>query len=424
MTAMHWLWLGAIALMLLSLAVLLPPLLTETTSVPAERDEVKLRRLYQAQLAELEQERQGSRLSETDHAQAMEELQRRLLNELERPKRSAAWRQSAWVKRGSALALAVLLPVAAFGLYLQVGDPQAAARLTQAQPDAHSGQNDQVQAMVDGLARRLQEQPQNLPAWVMLARSYETLERYDDAAQAWRQALQEAQHSQMDAEVQAMLWADMADALASARGGSLDGEAGQAIAQALKLQPTQPKALALAGSAALRLGELGQARKHWQALLALLEPGSDLALRVQDDLLKLETLSQEGGQPVAAKAKVPETSPSRLSGELRWAAGQTTHTAQIQGTQAQVFVVVRADGHPRPVAVLRLPASALPTHFTLGPENLLDPSVALPAFAALRVQARLSLDGQAMPKNGDVYSPALVAAPGASALVLELGAVP
>lgn len=424
MTAMHWLWLGAIALMLLSLAVLLPPLLTETTSVPAERDEVKLRRLYQAQLAELEQERQGSRLSETDHAQAVEELQRRLLNELERPKRSAAWCQSAWVKRGSALALAVLLPVAAFGLYLQVGDPQAAARLTQEQPDAHGGQNDQVQAMVDGLARRLQEQPQNLPAWVMLARSYETLERYDDAAQAWRQALQEAQRSQMDAEVQAMLWADMADALASARGGSLDGEAGQAIAQALKLQPTQPKALALAGSAALRLGELGQARKHWQALLALLEPGSDLAQRVQDDLLKLETLSPEDGQSVAAKAKTPEASSSRLSGELRWAAGQTTQTAQIQGTQAQVFVVVRADGHPRPVAVLRLPASALPTHFTLGPENLLDPSVSLPAFAALRVQARLSLDGQAMPKNGDVYSSALVAAPGASALVLELGAVP
>jgi glucose-1-phosphate cytidylyltransferase len=50
----------------------------------------------------------------------------------------------------------------------------------------------QVQAMVDGLARRLEEQPQNLPGWVMLARSYETLELFDAAAQAYRRALQEA----------------------------------------------------------------------------------------------------------------------------------------------------------------------------------------------------------------------------------------
>jgi cytochrome c-type biogenesis protein CcmI len=147
--------------------------------LPASDPDEALRRLYQAQLAELKLERSGGRLSETDHAQAVEELQRRLLSELDRPRASVAWRQSPWLRRGSALLLAVLLPVAAFALYLQVGDPKAAAQLAQEQPDAHGdGAGDtQVQAMVDGLARRLEEQPQNLPGWVMLARSYETLER-------------------------------------------------------------------------------------------------------------------------------------------------------------------------------------------------------------------------------------------------------
>ena len=74
MSAMHWLWLGAIALMLLSLAVLLPPLLAEAPSPASDPDEA-LRRLYQAQLAELKLERSGGRLSETDHAQAVEEPQ-------------------------------------------------------------------------------------------------------------------------------------------------------------------------------------------------------------------------------------------------------------------------------------------------------------------------------------------------------------
>ena len=419
MSAMHWLWLGAIVLMMLSLAVLLPPLLAEVPLPTGDPDEA-LRRLYQTQLAELKLERSGGRLSETDHAQAVEELQRRLLSELDRPRASVAWRQSPWLRRGSALLLAVLLPVAAFALYLQVGDPKAAAQLAQEQPGAHGdGVGDaQVQAMVDGLARRLEEQPQNLPGWVMLARSYETLELFDAAAQAYRRALQEARRSAMDEEVQARLWADLADALASAQGGDLDGEAGKAIKQALMLQPDQPKALALAGSAAARHGKLDEAQKNWQALLRQLEPGSDMALRVQDDLLKLEALASEDSS--TSTARTAAVSKSRLSGELRWTASKANPSEPARLAKAQVFVVARADGHPRPVAVLRLPATSLPAHFTLGPENLLDPAVSMSSFPELRLQARLSLDGQAMPRAGDIYSQSFSVTPGSSNLLLEL----
>ena len=419
MTSMHWLWLGAIALILLSLAVLLPPLLVENLSPVGEADEA-LRRLYQTQLVELEQEWLGGRLNDADYAQAVEELQRRLLGELDKPRPSVAWHHSLWLRRGSALLLAVFLPIAAFSLYLQVGDPKAAAQLAQEQPGAHgeAGGDEQVQAMVDGLARRLEEQPQNLPGWVMLARSYETLERYDAAAQAYRQALHEAQRILIDEEFQARLWADLADALASAHGGDLDGEAGEAISRALKLQPSQPKALALAGSAAVRHGKLEEAQKHWQALLNQLEPGSDMALRVQDDLLKLETQASTGSQTITTKAA--GESRSRLSGELRWAASQAMPSGSASLAKAQVFVVVRADGQSRPVAVLRLPAVSLPVHFTLGPENLLDSAVSLSAFPVLRLQARLSLEGQAMPRTGDVYSQAIVVTPGSSNLLLEL----
>lgn len=419
MSAMHWLWLGAIALMLLSLAVLLPPLLAEVPMPASDPDEA-LRRLYQAQLAELTLERSGGRLSETDHAQAVEELQRRLLSELDRPRASVAWSQSPWLRRGSALLLAVLLPLAAFALYLQVGDPKAAAQLAQEQPGAHGdGADDtQVQTMVDGLSRRLEEQPQNLPGWVMLARSYETLELFDAAAQAYRRALQEARRSAADEEVQARLWADLADALASAQGGDLDGEAGKAIKQALMLQPDQPKALALAGSAAVRHGKLDEAQKNWQALLRQLEPGSDMALRVQDDLLKLEALASEDSSSITAKTAA--ASKSHLSGELRWAASKANPSEPARLAKAQVFVVARADGHPRPVAVLRLPATSLPAHFTVGPENLLDPSVSLSSFPELRLQARLSLDGQAMPRAGDIYSQSFSVTPGSSNLLLEL----
>ena len=222
----------------------------------------------------------------------------------------------------------------------------------------------------------------------------------------------------MDEEVQARLWADLADALASAQGGDLDGEAGEAIKQALMLQPDQPKALALAGSAAARHGKLDEAQKNWQALLRQLEPGSDMALRVQDDLLKLEALASEDSSSITAKTAA--ASKSRLSGELRWAASKANPSEPARLAKAQVFVVARADGHPRPVAVLRLPATSLPAHFTLGPENLLDPAVSLSSFPELRLQARLSLDGQAMPQAGDIYSQSFSVPPGSSNLLLEL----
>ncbi|MFX7006113.1 hypothetical protein ABTI13_19395, partial [Acinetobacter baumannii] len=80
-----------------------------------------------------------------------------------------------------------------------------------------------------------------------------------------------------------------------------------------QLQPSQPKALALAGSAAVRHGKLDEAGKHWRALLAQLEPGSDMALRVQDDLLKLEALASEDSSSITAKTAA--ASKSRLSGE-------------------------------------------------------------------------------------------------------------
>ena len=295
MSDMVGLWLGALALVLLCLAVLLPSLLRDAAQ-PVTGSDDALRALYQAQLQELAREHRAGNLDAADLAQAEDELQRRLLQELAQRAQPRAWRQRPWLPRASALVLAVLLPVAAWGLYVQVGDPQAAARLAQADAMGHSAGQAQVEAMVAGLAQRLQAQPDNLPGWVMLARSYETLERYADAVRAYQSALHTEQSQEMEAQDQARLWADLADAQASAHEGRLDGEAAVSIAQALRLNAQQPKALALAGSAALQAGDLRAAQRHWQTLLALLEPGSDIALRVQDDLLKLELMQRQSAQ--------------------------------------------------------------------------------------------------------------------------------
>jgi len=84
-------------------------------------------------------------------------------------------------------------------------------------------------------------------------------------------------------------------------------------------------------------------------------------------------------------------------------------------------VIVRADAQPQPVAVLRLPASPLPTRFALGSAQLLNPAVAMADFSALQVSARLSPSGAALPSADDVRSNALTVKPGEGALRLEMG---
>ena len=400
MNMMYWLWLGAIVMLVLSLAVLLPPLLKEHAAPQATLpNEATLRALYKTQLAELEQERTRGNLADAEHAQAVDELHRRLLLELDRSTSAGRWQHNPWLHRGSALLLAVLLPVAALALYQKVGDPRAAAQLAQATDNAHGSGADgsQIQGMVDGLADRLKAEPQNLGGWIMLARSYETLERFNDAANAYEQALKEAQRSKVGTSAQAQLLADQADALASAQGGDLTGPAGAAVDRALQLDPTQPKALALAGAAAARKGNLKDARQHWQALLAQLEPGSDVALRVQDDLLKLEGVD----------TSVPSSTVGALGLSL---SGQVSIDANAKlsnpSPTSKIFVVVRTDSRAAPVAVLRASADQLPLTFHIGKEHLLDPSFNLTPSMGLTVQARLSQNGEAMPQSGDLYSDA------------------
>lgn len=441
MSPMHWLWLGALALMVLCLLVLLPPLLGQGQPIDEQDNDVALRQLYRSQLDDLAAQRRAGQLDPIRHDQAVEELQQRLLQELDARGAATscarAWRVAPAWQRGSALLLSLALPLAAFVLYQRVGDPRAAAALSaQAmaerrapgsgqEPGAdHAPSGPQVEAMVAGLAQRLAEQPEDLGGWLMLARSYETLERFEASAQAYRQALVQAQRSGQEADLQARLLADLADVLASAQGGDLEGEAGQAMAAALALRDDQPKALALAGTAAWRRGDAALARQHWQRLLKQLEPGSEMAQRVREDLLRLELAEPSGAMsppsPGATQAAVPTSPVARdgLGGRLR------LHVVpgQVLPPQAIIYLVLRSAGQSRPLAVLRLPARAGDQDFRIGPAQRMDPSQPLVDDGRLQLQARLSFSGQALAQPGDLHSERQAVRLGQGGLSLVLAA--
>lgn len=147
---------------------------------------------------------------------------------------------------------------ACLGLVLMVG---AGGYAWKGQPEAISPEAppDRTEAMVAGLARRLEKQPEDAAGWAMLGRSYLVLGRNEPSIAAYRRALALRPD---DAD----LMADLADVVASSQQGSLEGEPATLLQRALQIAPDHLKALALSGTRALRQGDTAGAIRHWQRL--------------------------------------------------------------------------------------------------------------------------------------------------------------
>ncbi|MDM0029761.1 c-type cytochrome biogenesis protein CcmI [Variovorax saccharolyticus] len=387
---MTTLWLAAVALLVLALLFVVPPLLRSPGARTSPRAEL-LRRLHADRLAGIEKDIRSGALGTQDRAQAIDELQRQVLEETSQATPRAGLPARPWMAWGVAGVLSIGLPAAALLLYLQVGNPMAAATqmLAAERSGSHEGDGADVERMVGGLAARLRSQPDDLEGWIVLARSYEYLKRYDDAVVAYQKAMALAPD-------QPLLLADYADALASARDGDLEGPAGAALDAALAIDPDHPKSLALSGMAAFKRGDLPLARQRWERVLALLPPDSEAAQRIGADLARLDT-----AQPPAAPPAAP-----RVAAARRHVAGTVSIAAALRDAvapQDTVFVLARAAATGRmPVAVLRLQARDLPAAFVLDDSLAMSPDATISRFEVLTIEVRVSRSGQAAPQPGDL----------------------
>ena len=260
-------------------AFILPPLWLgrRAPGARARRPQAHLA-LFRDPLTALEREPREGALADGDFEQARRELQRRLLEEIE-PAADAPPPDAHAPSRKTAIAILVLLPIVAVVAYGMLGKPQALdPRQTAAQPKMTP---EQIDAMVAKLAERMQANPDDLQGWLMLARSYKTLNRYEEAAAAYGKAEKVIND---DPE----LLASYAETIAMASGQGLTSKAAQLIERALKLDPQQPHALFLAGAAAMEAGDTEKAIAYWEALLPQVEPGSEIDRMLRGGIDKMK----------------------------------------------------------------------------------------------------------------------------------------
>lgn len=184
------------------------------------------------------------------------------------------------VQRWPVWTVALGVPLLAVSLYAVLGNPNGLRPASEAARSSDIGPA-QVEQMVARLASRLAQQPDDAAGWRMLARSYETLRRFEQAADAYRH-LQALEPENPDVLV------DYAVALGMSTSGTLAGEPETLLAKALSIDPNHIQALALSGSAALERGDAARAVKAWKKILALVPADSDIGRSIAANIAKAQ----------------------------------------------------------------------------------------------------------------------------------------
>jgi cytochrome c-type biogenesis protein CcmH len=406
--------LAAALAVLLVLGLLLRPFIRGSVAAPLSRRQLNTA-IYREQLARLDQDLADDAIGAVDHAQARTELQRRVLQDTEQE--DAAPKLHA--PRRTLVAIALLLPIAAFGLYFVIGNPSSMNPVAAAGPAAQD-----VERMIATLAAKLEKEPGNVKGWAMLARSYKVLGRPLEAERAYERA-------GAFIEGDAQLLADYAD-VAAANAGSFAGKPAKLIDKALQVDPQNPMALWLAGTAAMNANQDAKALAIWGGLMKLLQPGSDDARQLQAAIDEVRARSASGGKPapVAAAAAAAATGPAPAAPAAAGPGASVSGTVELAAALKSklsgddtVMVIARLPGSRMPLAVLRVRGAQLPMKFTLDDSLAMNPQSLLSSASQVEVEARISRSGMAKAEAGDLFSPAQTIQVGAKGVTLNVAQV-
>lgn len=265
----------------------------------------------------------------------------------------------------------------------------------------------QVAAMVEKLEKHLEDQPNDLDGWMMLARSYSALERTDDAIVAFGHAHRLGGPKNVEATL------GLGEALGIKAGGEVTAQAAALFEEAVAQAPDNPRALFFGGFAAAVRGDRELARSRWQALKAL-NPPPEVADMLDKQIASLDGApgpaeanaapaiatgagSAPGGGPGAGAVTDPK---ARATLNLKIAPALQ---ARLR-TDVPLFVFAREPGAGGPpLAAKRLTTAAIGSQIQLSQADSMLPGHALAAGNKVSITARVSFSGQPMPAAGDLY---------------------
>jgi cytochrome c-type biogenesis protein CcmH len=358
-------------------------------------------KVYRDQITDLDREHDSGHISDQEWQQSRDELSLRLLEDTSAVDDPAAKAEkpALW----TAVVLAVALPLGSMGLYMWVGQPEALNPLALKTPDQVDPKD--LAKMAQTLAEKLKDKPDNLQGWVMLGRTYRTLENFDAALRAYDSALKLSADDDLKLE--------RIEIIAMQRRGQFEGEPWNVIREILQRDPQHFGALLTAGSASYAEGKFADALKYWEQARKPLDANNP-------DLEGLESaiaaVRERLGMP-PAKATPAATSALNVTGQVNLSASLKSKASPND----VVFIYATpANGDRMPLAIFKTTVSQLPLNFTLDDSTAMTPDRKLSAAGEVMVKVRVSKSGNAMPQSGDLSGSLGPVKVGAKGLKLEI----
>jgi cytochrome c-type biogenesis protein CcmH len=271
-------------------------------------------------------------------------------------------------------------------------------------------------SVVNQLAERMQDDPDNVEGWLLLGRSYLTLQQYADARMAFLQAWQRTPAPDNTLKL------GLAMAMIHSDPATISADGGQLIEEVLASEPRNQQALWYGGLVAAERGRVDLARTRWATLLQT-NPPAEIAQVLQQQLAQLDALSGVQGRAPAGTGQPVNAAAASADGpviRLRLSLGDQ-FSANEFGPSSRLFIFARAQAGGPPLAVVPASVSDLPGEFTLSDANVMIQGNQLSNYEEIQLVARISRSGTPTQQSGDVYAETrhIVADGGVVELVLD-----
>lgn len=402
----------AALLVLLGVAALTPAILRRPVELHEEsgiqQDNVVIAK---ERLGELQSELERGDIDQPTFELARQELEQGLLQDIgdaedQAGRLAVGYGRSAWV------ALALLVPLLAFGLYRGLGAPEYLDVVGPGQPQQAVAQKEtpSMAELVVMLEKKLQQSPEDAEGWFMLGRTQASLGEYDKAAVSLEKAV-----TLSDNHPSAQI--ALADVLAVLQQGEIKGRALELVNAVLVQQPDNLTALWMAGKAARQRGDYQQAIDYWQQVMPALGGEPELLAELHGLIEDTRQQAAQAGVAVSAPGLVAQTPAATGAGVSLQITIAPALAEKIPGDAILFVFAKRVQGPPMPVAAIRRSAAELPLQVVMNDSHMLTPGGRMSDFKQLLIGARISMSGQPMAQSGDLQSKEQLIVPGDSPVV-------
>ncbi len=265
--------------------------------------------LYRDQLAEVERDLERGVIEPAEAESARVEVSRRLLAAADAQEKSAGAGRQVLSRKAVAGAIVVAVPVLSLVIYLGLGSPGLPDQPFAARMAAPVSQLP-IDALVLRVEEHLKADPKDLRGWEVLGPAYIRQQRYQDAANAWDQAIA------LGGET-ALRLAARGEAEVFAANGVVVPTAREDFTKAVALDPHEPRAQYYLGIAEIEDGKKGAAIARWKALIASAPQDAPWRPSIEGELARLENPNAPGpdaSQIGAAADMSPEARQKMIEG--------------------------------------------------------------------------------------------------------------